>query len=48
MTFIHFGDHPKLTEGFITVATANRHCCNIEDVRLKLGKSFLSYSRFSL
>jgi hypothetical protein len=48
MTFMHFGDHPKMTAGFITAETANRRCCNIEDVRLRLGKSFPSYSRFSL
>jgi len=35
MTLMHFGDHPELTEGIITAATANRHCCNIEDLRLR-------------
>jgi len=45
---MHFGDHPKLTESFITAATATRYCCNIEDVRLRLGKSFPSYLRFPL
>jgi len=35
MTLMHFGDHRKLTEDFITSATANLPCCNIEEFRLR-------------